>query len=49
MELELYRNNKLERKIDLYRLLLHRDSTDNIGLKNKVLKSSGFDVKNEFE
>lgn len=33
-EIELWRNNKLEHKIDLYRLLLRGDQSDNIGLKD---------------
>lgn len=38
-EIELLRNGKLERKIDLYRFLLHGDQSDNIGLKdNDVIR-----------
>lgn len=38
-EIELVRNNKIERKIDLYRMLLKGDQSDNIGLKdNDVIR-----------
>jgi len=38
-EIELLRNGKLERKIDLYRFLLNGDQSDNIGLKdNDVIR-----------
>lgn len=38
-EIELVRNNKVERKIDLYRLLLRGDQSDNISLKdNDVIR-----------
>ena len=38
-EIELVRNNKLMRTIDLYRFLLHGDQTDNIGLQdNDVIR-----------
>lgn len=38
-EIELIRNGKVERKIDLYRFLLSGDQTDNIGLKdNDVIR-----------
>lgn len=38
-EIELVRNNKVERTIDLYRFLLHGDQSDNIGLKdNDVIR-----------
>jgi protein involved in polysaccharide export with SLBB domain len=38
-EIELIRNNKLEKKVDLYKLLLHGDQSDNIGLKdNDVIR-----------
>lgn len=33
-EIELVRNNKVERKVDLYRMLLKGDQSDNIGLKD---------------
>jgi protein involved in polysaccharide export with SLBB domain len=47
-EIELYRNNRLERKIDLYRLLLHGDYTDNVGLKdNDVIRIPSY--KNRVE
>ncbi|MBV9988364.1 MAG: SLBB domain-containing protein [Chitinophagaceae bacterium] len=38
-EIELLRNGKLERKIDLYRFLLNGDQSDNVGLKdNDVIR-----------
>ena len=38
-EIELVRNNRIERKIDLYRFLLHGDQSDNVGLKdNDVIR-----------
>ena len=38
-EIELVRNNRVERKIDLYRFLLHGDQSDNVGLKdNDVIR-----------
>lgn len=38
-EIELVRNNKVERKIDLYKLLLQGDQADNVGLKdNDVIR-----------
>ena len=38
-EIELVRNNKVERKVDLYRMLLKGDQSDNIGLKdNDVIR-----------
>lgn len=38
-EIELVRNNRVERKIDLYRMLLNGDQSDNIGLKdNDVIR-----------
>lgn len=38
-EIELVRNNKVERKIDLYRFLLHGDQSDNVALKdNDVIR-----------
>ncbi len=36
-EIELVRNNKVVRKIDLYKLLLNGDQTDNVGLKDDDL------------
>lgn len=49
-EIELVRNNKLERKIDLYRLLLHGDQTDNIGLKdNDVIRIPAYKKRVELQ
>lgn len=33
-EIELVRNNRVERKVDLYRMLLKGDQSDNVGLKD---------------
>ncbi len=47
-EIELWRNNKLERKIDLYRLMLTGDQSDNVGLKdNDVIRIPAY--KNRVE
>ncbi|MCK9403284.1 MAG: SLBB domain-containing protein [Chitinophagaceae bacterium] len=49
-EIELVRSNKLERKIDLYRLLLHGDQTDNIGLKdNDVIRIPAYKKRVELQ
>lgn len=49
-EIELVRNNKLERKIDLYRLLLHGDQSDNIGLKdNDVIRIPAYKKRVELQ
>lgn len=49
-EIELVRNNKLERKIDLYRLLLHGDLSDNIGLKdNDVIRIPAYKTRVELQ
>lgn len=49
-EIELIRNNKLERKIDLYRLLLHGDQSDNIGLKdNDVIRIPSYKKRIELQ
>ncbi len=49
-EIELFRNNKLERKIDLYRLLLQGDQSDNIGLKdNDVIRIPAYKTRVELE
>ncbi|MBI2283846.1 MAG: SLBB domain-containing protein [Bacteroidetes bacterium] len=47
-EIELIRDNKLLRKIDLYRLLLHGDQSDNIGLKdNDVIRIPAYQTRVE--
>ncbi len=47
-EIELVRDNKLLRKIDLYRLLLHGDQSDNIGLKdNDVIRIPAYQTRVE--
>lgn len=49
-EIELVRNNKVERKIDLYRLLLHGDQSDNIGLKdNDVIRIPAYKKRVELQ
>lgn len=49
-EIELVRNNKLERKIDLYRLLLQGDQSDNIGLKdNDVIRIPAYKKRVELQ
>lgn len=49
-EIELVRNNKVERKIDLYRLLLHGDQSDNIGLKdNDVIRIPAYKTRVELQ
>jgi protein involved in polysaccharide export with SLBB domain len=48
-EIELIRNNKVERKIDLYRFILNGDQSDNIGLKdNDVIRIPSYNVRVEF-
>lgn len=45
-EIELVRNNKVERIIDLYRFLLHGDQSDNIGLKdNDVIRIPSYKTR----
>lgn len=45
-EIELLRNNKVERKIDLYRFLLHGDQSDNVGLKdNDVIRIPSYKTR----
>ncbi|MES2330132.1 MAG: SLBB domain-containing protein [Bacteroidota bacterium] len=47
-EIELWRNNKLERKIDLYRVMVTGDQSDNVGLKdNDVIRIPSY--KNRVE
>ena len=49
-EIELVRNNKLERKIDLYRMLLKGDQSDNIGLKdNDVIRIPAYKKRVELQ
>lgn len=49
-EIELVRNNKPFRKIDLYRLLLHGDQSDNIGLKdNDVIRIPAYRTRVELQ
>jgi protein involved in polysaccharide export with SLBB domain len=48
-EIELIRNNKVERKIDLYRFLHTGDQSDNIGLKdNDVIRIPVYKKRVEF-
>lgn len=45
-EIELIRNNKIERKIDLYRFLTGGDQTDNVGLKdNDVIRIPAYKTR----
>lgn len=49
-EIELVRNNKLERKIDLYRMLLKGDQSDNVGLKdNDVIRIPAYKKRVELQ
>jgi protein involved in polysaccharide export with SLBB domain len=49
-EIELIRNNKIERKVDLYRFLLHGDQSDNIGLKdNDVIRIPPYRTRVELQ
>lgn len=49
-EIELIRDNKLFRKIDLYRFLVNGDQTDNIGLKeNDVIRIPTYKNRIEIE
>jgi len=49
-EIELMRNNKPERKIDLYRLLLAGDQSDNVGLKdNDVIRIPAYKTRVELQ
>lgn len=49
-EITLLRNNKVERKIDLYRLLLHGDQTDNVTLKdNDVIQIPAYKSRVELQ
>ncbi len=49
-EIELVRNSKVERKVDLYRMLLNGDQTDNIGLKdNDVIRIPAYKTRVELQ
>lgn len=49
-EIELVRNNKIERKIDLYRLLLKGDQSDNVGLKdNDIIRIPAYKTRVEIQ
>lgn len=49
-EIELVRNNKIERKIDLYKLLLFGDQTDNVTLRdNDVIRIPAYKCRIEIE
>jgi protein involved in polysaccharide export with SLBB domain len=49
-QIELWRSNKLERKIDLYRLMLTGDQSDNIGLKdNDVIRIPAYKTRIELQ
>ncbi len=49
-EIELVRNSKVERKIDLYRMLLKGDQSDNIGLKdNDVIRIPAYKKRVELQ
>ncbi|MBL0884237.1 MAG: SLBB domain-containing protein, partial [Chitinophagaceae bacterium] len=49
-EIELVRNNKIERKVDLYRMLLRGDQSDNIGLKdNDIIRIPAYKTRVEIQ
>lgn len=49
-EIELIRNGKIERKIDLYRFLLDGNQNDNIGLKdNDVIRIPAYKIRVELK
>jgi protein involved in polysaccharide export with SLBB domain len=49
-EIELVRNNKVERKIDLYKMLLYGDQTDNVTLKdNDVIRIPAYKKRIEIQ
>ncbi len=49
-EIELIRNNQIEKKIDLYKLLLQGDQSDNIGLKdNDVIRIPAYKKRIELQ
>ncbi len=49
-EIELVRNSKVVRRVDLYRMLLNGDQTDNIGLKdNDVIRIPSYKTRVEIQ
>ncbi|MES2372497.1 MAG: SLBB domain-containing protein [Bacteroidota bacterium] len=49
-EIELWRNDKMERKIDLYRLMLTGNQSDNVGLKdNDVIRIPAYKTRVELQ
>lgn len=49
-EIELVRNNKVERKVDLYRMLLKGDQSDNVGLKdNDIIRIPAYKKRIEIQ
>ena len=49
-EIELVRNNKVERKVDLYRMLLKGDQSDNVGLKdNDIIRIPAYKKRVELQ
>jgi protein involved in polysaccharide export with SLBB domain len=49
-KIELIRNNKVERKIDIYRFLINGDQSDNVGLKdNDVIRIPVYSDRVEIE
>ncbi len=49
-EIELVRNNKVERKIDLYKMLLYGDQSDNVTLKdNDVIRIPAYKKRIEIQ
>lgn len=49
-EIELVRNNKIERKVDLYRMLLKGDQSDNVGLKdNDIIRIPAYKKRVELQ
>ncbi|WP_153798257.1 SLBB domain-containing protein [Foetidibacter luteolus] len=49
-EIELIRNNKLYKKIDLYRFLVNGDQTDNVGLRdNDVIRIPSYKTRVEIK
>lgn len=49
-EIELIRNNKLNRKVDLYRFLVNGDQSDNVGLKdNDVIRIPTYKTRVDIE
>lgn len=49
-EIELVRNNKVERRVDLYRMLLKGDQSDNVGLKdNDIIRIPAYKTRVEIQ